>query len=97
MESSLPETFVVTYTIVFRRSVQKDVRRIPSAILRHIQGVLRVLQKDPIPVGSIKLQVEGKFYRIRIGSYRVVYEVDHEIKIITIVRIAHRKNVYIGF
>ena len=84
----------MTYTVVFKHSVHKDIRRIPHAILRHIQDALRVLTTDPHPVGSIKLQKRGNFYRIRVGKYRIIYEVAKKIRIITIIRIGHRKNVY---
>lgn len=85
------------YTIVFKSSVRKDLRRIPHAAVLRIQNALRALQADPVPQGSIKLlRVDGTFYRIRVGAYRVIYEVTHEIKIVTITRIGHRKNVYVG-
>ena len=87
----------MTYCVVFKRSVLKDIRRIPSAILDRLQVALRALQNDPFPSGSIRLHTEGSFYRIRIGSYRIVYEVAREIRIITIIRIGHRRNVYTDF
>ncbi len=84
------------YALLFKSSVQKDLRRIPNSAVARIQEALRGLQTDPVPQGSIRLHADGCFYRIRVGSYRVIYEVDREIKIVTITRIGHRKNVYAG-
>lgn len=87
----------MTYTLVFKSSVRKDLHRIPHAAVLRIQEALRSLQTDPVPQGSVKLiNVDGAFYRMRVGSYRVIYEVTHEIRIVTITRIGHRKNVYVG-
>lgn len=96
MEYHIPEEEVMIYALVFKSSVRKDMRRIPNAAVLRIQQALRALQTDPMPQGSISLHADGRFYRIRVGSYRIIYEVAHEIRIVTITRIGHRKNVYVG-
>ena len=82
------------YGIVFRASVKKDLRRIPQLIVERLKAVLLSLRDNPFQQGSEKLQGHDHYYRIRVGQYRIIYEVTTEIRIITIIRIAHRKEVY---
>lgn len=82
------------YDIVFKRSVLKDVRRIPASILASIQERIAALAEDPFPAGAEPISGYDSFYRVRLGSYRIVYEVATTIRVITIIRIGHRKDVY---
>jgi mRNA interferase RelE/StbE len=82
------------YAIVLKRSVLKDIRRIPKNILRSIQDRIGALATTPLPPGAEPIEGYAHHYRIRIGRYRVVYEVATAIRIITIVKIGHRKDVY---
>jgi mRNA interferase RelE/StbE len=82
------------YEIVLKRSVAKDFRRIPQVILQSIQQRIAGLAHDPFPPGAEPISGYEHFYRIRIGNYRVVYEVATTVRIITIIRIGHRKDVY---
>lgn len=82
------------YTVIFIKSAQRDVRRIPSAALNRIRNAINMLQEKPIPSGSKKVRGYEVIYRVRVGQYRIVYEVAKAIRIITIIRIGHRKDVY---
>ena len=83
-----------SYHVEFTRSAEKDLRRIDkeriSAILREIDG----LAQDPRPQGAKKLAGADRTYRIRIGDYRVVYEVEDDVLLVLVIRVAHRKDVY---
>ena len=85
-----------SFNIIVLPSVRKDIRRIPAMMLRRIRQAILQLADDPTPSGSKRLHTEekGNFLRIRVGQYRIVYEVTHEIRIITVIRIGHRKNIY---
>ena len=82
------------YGIVFSRSIKKDLRRIPQLVIARIQEALRALQENPFPPASKKLNDMDNLYRIRVGNYRIMYLVDTKIRIITVVRIGDRKDVY---
>ena len=86
----------MTYSVVFKRAAQKMIGRLPSVYRDNIRGVLRSLAADPTPPGCVRLTTErrGNFFRIRVGQYRIIYEVAHEIRIITVIRVGHRKAVY---
>ena len=53
-----------------------------------------LLAHEPLPHGSQKLSGSERTYRIRVGDYRVIYEVCTELRIIEIQRVRHRKDVY---
>ena len=82
------------YTIVFKRSVLKDIKRIPGVILKNIQKRIDLLPGNPFPSGAEPVEGYKHYYRIRVGDYRVVYEVAAQIGIITIIKIGHRRDVY---
>lgn len=81
------------YKIVVRKSVSKDLKRIPKKDTRRILKAIRALSQDPRPLQSKKLSNEEK-YRLRCGAYRILYEIQDEQLIICIVRVMHRKDVY---
>lgn len=87
----------MTYTIRFAPSVRKDWRRLPAAMTEQIQDVLLALGNNPYPTGCKKIRGYDHYFRIKIGKqYRIVYEVADAIRIVIIVRIRHRKDVYRG-
>ena len=81
------------YKIFFKQSVEKDFRDIPKKILRKILERIEELQDNPRPVGSEKLTGQEK-YRIRQGTYRIVYSIEDNELTVWIVKVAHRKEVY---
>jgi mRNA interferase RelE/StbE len=82
-----------SYKLRFKKSVAKDLRSIPSADLKRTLARIESLTVDPRPPGSEKLSGEPR-YRIRQGTYRVLYEVRDAEQIILIVKVAHRREVY---
>ena len=82
------------YAIIVKKSVVKDLRRIPEVVLARIESALRNLSTEPLPMGSEKIQGYDHHYRIRIADYRIIYEVAKEIRIITIIRVRHQRDVY---
>jgi mRNA interferase RelE/StbE len=81
------------YRILVRKSVYKDTERIPGKDLQRILKAISDLAEEPGPPQSRKLSVEEK-YRLRCGSYRVIYEIRNTELIICAVRVRHRKYVY---
>lgn len=82
------------YAIVFVQSALKEIRRLPQIVVSRLRERIAALADDPRPAGVEKIQGYEDHYRIRIGNYRVVYEVADQVRIITIVRVGHRKDVY---
>jgi len=81
-------------TIEFKRSAEKDLRRIAKEHIPRILDAVRALAENPLPEGSKKLVGSDLTFRIRIGDYRVVYQFYRERNVIEISRTRHRKDVY---
>lgn len=81
------------YEIVFKRSVYKDLKPIPNADVKHILKRIDLLVGDPRGPGCEKLSGQER-YRVRQGVYRIVYEIEDNRLIVTVVNIGHRGQVY---
>jgi len=85
---------MASYNIHLKPSVQKDLRALsPSLVVRVLKRIER-LQDDPFPRQSLKLSGAERLYRIRVGDYRILYEVDTEAQRITVHYVRHRREVY---
>ena len=81
------------YSVEISKSAAKEIRDLPKPYLVKILKIIKSLATNPHPAGSIKLtSVEA--YRVRVGPYRVVYQVENEKLVILIVRVGHRKEIY---
>ncbi len=85
---------MASFEIQWRASTKKDLRGIPSSDVARIVEAAANLADEPFPHGSVKLTGSDHTYRIRIGDYRLVYEVLVAVKVIEIQRVRHRKDVY---
>ena len=77
---------MASYRIVFKKSVAKDLHQIPKKDIQRILKRVDNLKDDPRPAGVEKLTGDEK-YRIRQGSYRILYMIEDEIITVTIVKI----------
>ncbi len=81
------------YSLVFKRSVAKDLRKIPNADVKRILKRIERLRNEPRAKGCIKL-VGKERYRLRQGVYRILYEIKDSELIIIVVKVAHRSSAY---
>ncbi len=81
------------YSIVFKRSVYKDLRSSPKADIHRILARIDSLADDPRGPGCEKLSGQER-YRVRRGVYRIVYEIVDEQLVVTVVKVGHRGGVY---
>ncbi len=81
------------YSIVVRKSVSKDLDRIPKKDAQRIIKAIGALSDDPRPPQSKKPSGDQK-YRLRCGVYRILYEIQDNQLIICVVRVRHRRDVY---
>ena len=80
--------------IEFARSATKDLRAIDRQWTARILDAIEALAKDPRPVGCKKLVGSEHTYRIRVGDYRVVYDIHDGDLVVFVVRVRHRRDVY---
>jgi len=84
----------VDFRIEWKKSTRKDLRKLPAFVEERIVRAVEDLAENPFPHGVEKLSGSQHAYRIRLGDYRIIYEVVIELKLIEIQRVRHRKDVY---
>jgi mRNA interferase RelE/StbE len=84
------------YEIAFQPSVEKDLRKLSSENRERVFARITELRNEPLPSQVVKLTGTESLYRIRVGDYRIVYEVDTEFKRVLIHYVRHRREVYRG-
>jgi mRNA interferase RelE/StbE len=82
------------YEIFIERNAEKEINELNSPIFDRIRDAILDLAKNPRPLGCRKLKGFDDFWRIRVGDYRIVYEINDNSNIIKIERVRHRKQVY---
>lgn len=87
----------MSYSLRFKRSLEKDFKALPkTALLRAFKRII-ALQEEPLPSQATKLSGAEDLYRIRVGDYRLVYEVEEDKQQVTIHYFRHRRDVYRQF
>jgi mRNA interferase RelE/StbE len=85
---------MASYQLEWRRSATKDLRRIPPADLARILSVAEGLAEEQFPAGCLKLEGSANTYRVRVGNYRILYEIIGSRLVIEIVKVGHRRDIY---
>lgn len=84
----------MTYSVDFSKVARKQFKKLPSDVQERIQNKINELAIEPRPNGVKKIQGEDNSYRIRVGDYRVVYDIFDDILLVTVIRVKHRNQVY---
>ncbi len=81
------------YKVELRRKAQRSLDKLPRGDFEAVVGAVKGLAKSPRPRGVEKIKT-ASLWRVRQGDYRVVYSIDDKQKLVTVVRIGHRREVY---
>jgi mRNA interferase RelE/StbE len=81
------------YAVLILPSARKQLDKLPNAIATRIEDKMMELEQDSRPPGCKKLKGR-EAYRIRIGDYRVIYEINDGRLVVTVITIGHRREVY---
>lgn len=84
----------MAYRIDLRQRAKKQLADLPKRDGANVYASIKDLAEEPRPPGVKKLKGEESLYRIQVGDYRVVYDIDDSISVVTITRIRHRKDAY---
>jgi mRNA interferase RelE/StbE len=84
---------MASYSLAFKKSVAKDLRSIPNQDVQQILQRIDSLCENPRADGCVKLSSQER-YRVRQGVYRIVYEIHDTERIVLVVKVAHRSEVY---
>jgi len=82
------------YKLWLEKSAEKDLNRLPPDIFPKVIRKIKSLAKNPKPAGCRKITGSKNDWRIRVGLYRVIYEVDEKEKSVRVMRVKHRKDAY---
>jgi len=85
---------VAEYAITFARSARKQLQVLDRALALRIVGRIESLAVTPRPVGCVKLEGGTGLWRIRVGDYRVIYEIDDDRCRIDVSAVRHRRDAY---
>lgn len=84
----------MAYRVIISSPAQKEIRSLRNnTMLGRLRAAIRNLSEDPRPAGARKLS-GSELWRIRVGVFRIVYEIDDEIVTVRIVRVRHRADAY---
>lgn len=82
-----------SYRLVFKKSVAKDLRPVPKKDVARVLKRIASLADNPLPPGSEKLSGQER-YRVRQGTYRIIYEIKNDELVVMVVKVGHRREVY---
>ena len=83
----------MTYSVRIKGSAAKELGRIPNPMRGRIALAIDALAEQPFRGSVLKGELRG-LRRVRVGVYRIVYEVQHDVLVVLVVRIAHRQDAY---
>ena len=81
------------YGIEFSRASRKALTKLPARLAERIEFAIAELAAQPRPPGCVKLSGYD-LWRIRVGDYRVIYEIRDNVLIVLVIDIGHRREVY---
>jgi len=82
------------YRIEWKTGAAKYFSNLPRQIQERIAVKVDALAQNPHPIGSKKLTHDDNLHRIRVGVYRIVYQVRNEVLLILVIKVGLRKDVY---
>ncbi|MDO9152354.1 MAG: type II toxin-antitoxin system RelE/ParE family toxin [Paludibacter sp.] len=82
------------YNVIINKNVKKQLDKIPIAYAKKIAFAIYDLENNPRPSGCKKLIGYDDIYRIRVGTYRVIYTIEDNILIVEIIKIGTRQSIY---
>jgi mRNA interferase RelE/StbE len=83
----------MTYRVEIAREARKQIARLPKDVADRVLEVIAALADEPRPFGCVRLASDVR-WRIRVGDYRVLYLIADTVLVVTVVRVAHRKDAY---
>jgi mRNA interferase RelE/StbE len=85
---------MASYDIDWKNSAEKDLRNIDNRYIKRILRVVENLSNNPFPSKLRKIQGTDTFFRVRVGIYRVIYQIDMDNDLVIIHHVRHRRDAY---
>ena len=84
----------MAYTVEVAPPAVKSLRALDRTIRRRVTAAIDALADDPRPSGCVKVKGEDDLWRVRVGDYRIVYEIHDDRLLVLVLAAGHRKDVY---
>ena len=82
------------YSIVITRGAERDLDRLDRAVLNRVAREVDALSVEPRPMGCRKLVNQVNLWRVRVGDWRILYEIDDAARAVNVVAVRHRSKAY---
>ena len=82
------------YRVVFARSARKELQNLDPPVARRILKQVEALASDPRPAGVLKLEGVSDLWRLRVGEWRVVYQISDRGRLVDVIAVRHRSDAY---
>ena len=82
------------YQVSIDRDAQRVLKRCPADLVRRLRAAILALADNPRPIGCKKLTGQYDLWRIRVGDWRIVYQIQDDVLIVVVVEVASRGNAY---
>jgi len=84
----------VAYQILIKDSARKELAALSLPLQKRIDTRIRALSENPRPGGVKKLASDENLYRLRVGDYRIIYQIQDKALLVLVIKIGHRREVY---
>jgi mRNA interferase RelE/StbE len=84
----------VAYEVILTKAAERELRALPANILERVDRRIHDLATDPRPPGTKKLKGSHNQWRIRVGNFRVIYEIQDKVLLVLVLRVSDRKDAY---
>lgn len=84
----------MAYSVQFKPLALRQLEKLPRDVQHRVAAKIDGLRHDPFPTGSKKMVALPDAWRIRVGDYRVVYQVHRSILVVLVLTVGHRREVY---
>lgn len=84
----------MVYEVYLERAAERDLRKLPAKIFQLVIPCIKALAENPRPLGCRKITGSKNDWRIRIGNYRVIYEIDEKARALRVMRVRYRREAY---
>ena len=84
----------MAYRLEFTPGADRQFRKLPKQVQARLRPHIDALAQNPRPLGVEKLTGEDNAYRLRVGDYRILYEVHDKVLLVLVVKVGHRRDVY---
>lgn len=82
------------YEVLIERAAERDLKKLSHREFSKVIAAIRALAENPRPHGCRKISGSQHDWRIRVGAFRVLYEIDDQAKIVRVMRVRRRPKAY---